>query len=236
MSVISVFKQVANDILDIICPKVCLGCGTHLKTDNDDFMCSDCWTDLESKNSLETDDNSVTSKLGQVVDLEYGGTFLQFSKGDTVQHLLHNLKYFNHPEIGTKLGRVAAYKIKKTNRFADVDYILPVPMHPAKQKKRGYNQAEKISEGLSEILGIPIRNDVLRKIRNTKSQTKMNAVERYNNSSSAFSAESIEEISQKHFLIVDDVFTTGSTLSVCAEKLKEAMPGCKVSIFALAQA
>ena len=109
-------------------------------------------------------------------------------------------------------------------------------MHPKKQKKRGYNQAEKIAEGLSEVLNIPIKNDILHKNVNTESQTRMNKVQRLKNSTGVYSADRVGEVSQNHFLIVDDVFTTGATLEVCAKALHSAMPECKISVFALAKA
>jgi predicted amidophosphoribosyltransferase len=89
---------------------------------------------------------------------------------------------------------------------------------------------------MSQILNIPIREDILEKTVNSKTQTYMNRVERINNAHQIFAANRVGECAHCHFLIVDDVFTTGSTLLVCAQKLHEAMPECKVSVFALAKA
>ncbi|MCQ2253117.1 MAG: hypothetical protein MJZ61_06690 [Bacteroidales bacterium] len=236
MGLISILGNAVRSIVDVICPPVCLGCGFPLRTTNADMLCPDCMVGLRREID-PSDDNKVTRVFSQNdIPIEYGCCYLSFSKGDISQSIIHNIKYYQHPELGVKLGRMAGYQLKRYQRFQDVDYILPVPMHPDKQKKRGFNQAERISSGIREILGIPIYDGILQKVINSKSQTKMNKSERLANSERIFAANRVEELCQKHFLIVDDVFTTGSTLMVCARKLHEAMPECKISVFALAKA
>ena len=239
-SIIRILKNIKDDLLDIISPKVCLSCGKHIKSETEDLICSECLADLSRVDFYKNDENVITELLdNQDCRIEYGCAFLRFQKGENTQQILHNIKYYNHPELGLKLGRIAGYQLKRYNRFSDVDFIIPVPMHPKKQKKRGFNQAERIAVGLSEILKIPIREGILEKVINTKSQTKTDKKQRLNNSRQAFGfAKNIEtqDIENKHFLIVDDVFTTGSTMRVCASLLKKHLPNCKVSIFALAKA
>ena len=201
-----------------------------------EFMCPSCWESYEKTDFFKEKENLITQYFStENIEIVYGCTFLKFDKKETTQKILHNIKYFNHPELGVKFGRIAGLQLKKYGRFKDVNYILPVPMHPDKQKKRGYNQAEKIAEGLSKVLGIPINNDILHKNVNTESQTRMNKVQRLKNSTGVYSAERVGDLSG-HFLIVDDVFTTGATLEVCAKALHAAMPECKISVFALAKA
>lgn len=200
-------------------------------------MCPNCWENYEKTDfSPDAENLIIQSFKSEGINIVHGYAFLKFDKKETTQKILHNIKYFRHPELGVKFGRIAALKLTELGVFKTVDYILPVPMHPEKQKKRGYNQAEKIAEGLSEVLNKPLKLGVLEKIKNIKSQTRMNKVQRRANSANAFKANRVGELSDKHFLIVDDVFTTGATLETCAKVLLEAMPECKISIFALAKA
>ncbi len=231
------FQRVITDVLDIVCPESCLSCGCHLKADEGQFLCPECWAEYERTDCSKDKENIITKSFNsEDIEIVDGCTFLKFDKKETTQKILHNIKYFNHPELGVKFGKIAGHQLKKYRRFNDVNYILPVPMHPDKQKKRGYNQAEKIAEGLSEVLNIPIKNDILHKNVNTESQTRMNKVQRLKNSTGVYSADRVEELCEKHFLIVDDVFTTGATLEVCAKALHSVMPECKISVFALAKA
>jgi len=237
MGILKIIKAGINDIVDILCPPICLGCGRRIQTDTEHLICADCLTSYPKVDHYKYDENEVTNHFYcESVKIEYGCCFLQFQKGDTTQQLIHNVKYYGHPELGVRLGRMAAFQLKKYNRFADVDYIIPVPMHPKKKKKRGFNQAERIGQGLYEVLGIPVKEEILLKTVNSNSQTKMNREQRAENSSHIFGYTDVDESDTSHYLIVDDVYTTGSTLLVCAQKLHEARPNCRISIFALGRA
>ena len=231
------FSTFLFDMLDIVCPKTCISCGCHIKVENEDFLCPDCYSNY-AKTPFEDNQMIVESFLQEGIEIENGCTFLKFDKKDTVQQIIHNIKYFHHPELGERFGRIAAYQLKEKQFFKSIDFILPVPMHPKKQKRRGYNQAEMIANGLSLIFDIKVRTDILKKNFNTKSQTRMNKEQRKQNSEKIYSAviPENEDLSEKHFLIVDDVFTTGATLEVCSKRLKEKLPNCKISVFALAKA
>ncbi|MBR4625138.1 MAG: ComF family protein, partial [Alphaproteobacteria bacterium] len=119
--------------------------------------------------------------------------------------------------------------------FKNIDFIIPVPLHPRKLKIRGYNQSEKIAEGLSQVLNIPIDNNVLTKTTYNDTQTKKHRYERFLNSQNLFTANHSPKYEGLHYLIVDDVLTTGSTLESCINELK-TIPGVKVSIFTLGRA
>lgn len=237
MGVWQFVKLIVSDIIDFICPEVCMGCGRRFRSDKEHLICTDCLMSLPKTNHFANDENYITNHFyAMQVRIEFGGCFLQFRKGDITQSLLHNIKYYNHPDLGVKLGRMAASHIKRHHRFEDVDYLVPVPMHPDKQKVRGFNQAERIAFGIQQVMGVPICEDVLFKVVNSSTQTRMTKDQREENSKRIFQARRVEDLAEKHFLIIDDVCTTGATLLWCAQKLKEAMPECKISIFALAKA
>lgn len=232
-----IFRDIVSDLADVVWPQTCMGCGQRFTSNKEQLICTSCLMEIPKVDYYKFAENPITDEFfRESIHIEYGCCYLQFKKGDYSQSLMHNIKYYHHPELGVRLGRMAATELAKYNRFADADYILPVPMHPDKLKIRGFNQAERIAEGLSQVLGIPVREDVLEKTKNSKTQTFMRKDERMNNSRELFAAKKVGEIDHRHFLIVDDVFTTGSTLLVCAQKLREAMPECKISVFALARA
>lgn len=236
MRLLDAIEGIISDLLEILCPKICLGCGRRIQNDAD-LICSDCLDSFPRVDHFKKDENQVTDYFySESVKIEYGCCYLQFQKGDTTQNLIHHIKYYGHPELGERLGKIAASALKKYSRFADVDFIMPVPMHPQKQKKRGFNQAERIGKGMSQVLGIPLKEGILLKKVNSETQTKMNKKARMENSSKIFGYSGIDEADTSHYLIVDDVLTTGSTLLVCAQKLREARPNCRISVFALGKA
>jgi ComF family protein len=142
-----------------------------------------------------------------------------FEKEGPFQHIAHALKYKEYTSLGVELG-------KRLGQFAldwnlKVDIIIPVPLHPIKQRERGYNQSDFIARGASLILGIPFAPYIVRRIRYTQTQTKLNLEERRKNMEAAFEslpgAEKI--VTGKHCLLIDDVITTGATTNSCAQSL-----------------
>ncbi len=235
--VFDIINRITDDLLDIAWPEVCMGCGKRFNGGGESLICSDCLMNLSKVDYYEHDENFVTTEFFRhSVELEYGCCFLQYKKGDYTQSLMHNIKYFQHPTLGITLGQMAATEMQKHNRFMDAEYIVPIPMHPDKLKDRGFNQAERIARGFADVYRIPLCEDALAKTVNSKTQAFMSPAERIENAKRLFAAHYNEDLDGKHILIVDDVFTTGSTLIVCAQKLHEAMPKSKISVFALAKA
>jgi ComF family protein len=167
--------------------------------------------------------------------IEFASAFLLFSKGSRYRKLIHSLKYKDDQESGIQLGKLYGLEIAKQSAYPKIDYIIPVPLHPKKQKKRGYNQSDCIAQGLSESINVPFLSDVLIRIVNTQTQTKKHKDERWENVSGVFDVQNIEQIHGKSILLVDDVITTGATIEHCAITLIEKAD-CKVSIACLARA
>lgn len=230
----AITQQFFKDITDLAYPSSCLGCGTPL-TDNEKSLCINCLVKLGQTGMHNTEPNEITELFFNKTPIIHGCAFYKYIKGGILQRLIHDLKYRGHPEIGVLLGSIAAQSIKKSEIFHDIDFIIPVPLHPKKLKKRGYNQSEKIAEGLSQVLNIPVNTNVLLKTCFNETQTKKHRIERYLNSQNIFQAKSSPELYGKHFLIVDDVLTTGSTLESCINEIKK-IPNAKVSVFTLARA
>ena len=152
-----------------------------------------------------------------------------------MQQLLHNLKYNGQKEVGIEVGKMFGIELLKSPLFNTVNCVVPVPLHPSKKKKRGYNQSDFISDGIAEGMKIPSEKEVLLKTSATSTQTKKSAFERWLNVESVFKVKNENKIAGKHILLVDDVITTGSTFESCAAALL-AVPDTKVSIAAIAVA
>jgi ComF family protein len=145
-----------------------------------------------------------------------------FRKGSMVQDLVHELKYKGNKEIGIYLGQLMGNSFTLVNYLANVDALIPLPLHPVKQRKRGYNQATTLCEGLAKTTGIPIYEGVARRKKHTDTQTKKNRLERWENMKDNFELVNKAAIEGKHVLLVDDVVTTGATLEACGQALMKA--------------
>ena len=234
MKPFAITQQFFKDITDLAYPSSCLGCGTPL-TDNEKSLCINCLVKLGETGMHKTEPNEITELFFNKTPIVHGCAYYKYIKGGILQRLIHDLKYRGHPEIGVLLGTIAAQAIKKSEIFNGIDYIIPVPLHPRKLKTRGYNQSEKIAEGLSQVLNIPINTDILIKSFYNETQTKKHRIQRFINSQNLFSVKYLPEHEGKHYLIVDDVLTTGATLESCINEIK-TIPGALVSVFTLARA
>ena len=117
--------------------------------------------------------------------------------------------------------------------FCDLDYIIPVPLHPKKEKLRGYNLSKYIVKGIQEVINLDVNNKLLIRIENTDSQTRKKRFRRWENMMNSFRLKQTDKLQNKHILLVDDVVNTGATLEACAQKLL-AVKGVKVSIITIA--
>jgi len=221
-----------EDFLSLFFPELCASCGKNLFK-NEVVICTNCLYNLPCTNfHLDRENQAARQLYGRIV-FENAASFLYFKKGSKVQNLLHQLKYNHRPEVGVKLGELYGRELKKHELYAEADMIIPVPLHPAKIRRRGYNQSECFAAGLSAVLNIPVNNSILSRSVSTVSQTKKSRFERYENMKGAFSIRNSELLKEKHVLLVDDVLTTGSTLEGCAACLETGMPK-KISILTLA--
>lgn len=223
-----------SDFFNLLFPHLCVVCAENLLK-SEQHICQSCLHAIPKTNFHLQANNPIEKRFWGKVNVFRGTAFYFFQKGSPFQKLLHALKYKGNKEIGEVLGKYAAAELLDSLDFASVDVIIPVPLHPRKYKKRGYNQSEWIGKGLSIVLGKPQDTYSLQRVRENTTQTKKSVFERYENTEGIFNLMDKNTLSGKHILLVDDVLTTGSTLEACVQALS-ATENIKVSIFTLAMA
>ena len=223
-----------TDFFNLLFPDLCVVCGENLLK-NEQHICFACLHAIPKTNYHLLSDNPIEKRFWGKVPIYRGTAFFFFQKGSPFQKLLHALKYRGNKEIGEVLGKYAASDLLDSVDFATIDVIIPVPLHPKKFKKRGYNQSDWIAQGLSLILEKPVDTITLRRLRENVTQTKKSVYERYENTEGIFELADKNALIGKHILLVDDVLTTGSTLEACIQALLLS-DDIKISIFTLAVA
>ncbi len=223
-----------NYIIDLFFPKVCAGCHTILIT-NETVFCTVCRHELPlTQYHLDSKNEAVKKFYGKIM-IEHASALLYFNKKGIVQELIHNLKYKGHEEIGTVLGNWYVEDLKELALETPFDVVIPVPLHPKKFRERGYNQVTTFGKALAKGLKINYNDAVLYRKKYSKTQSKKNLIGRSDNIENIFDVIFTEENKNKHFLIVDDVLTTGATLEACSKALLK-IPGAKISIVCMAMA
>ncbi len=229
---IKYLKRGYKDVLNILYPRLCLSCNNILLEYEQD-ICHRCLSGLQLTGFDYLLNNPVYEKLAAIVNINRATALFLFDKSGVIQKLIHNLKYKNHPEIGAFFAKTTKNYLSDPGFFDDVDYIVPVPLHPKKQRKRGYNQMTEFGRNLENFFGVPYTEKILLRQIHTASQTKKNALQRRENVKNAFRIEQAAKYSGKHFVIIDDVITTGATIESCAESILNYIPDSKVSVMAL---
>ena len=224
---------ILNDFLSLIYPTFCEACERSL-IKGEEIICTHCIADLPRLNYHNERDNPLYTKFRGRVPIDFASAFLMFRKKGAVQHLLHSFKYRDRPDIGVKLGKVYGNELSRSSSISAVDLIVPVPLHKARERQRGYNQSERWAAGLGEALSIPVENNIQR-VAKTESQTKRTKLKRWENVQESFQVKFPERIIGKRILLVDDIVTTGATLEACGKRLIES--GAKsISIVCIAAA
>jgi ComF family protein len=225
-------SELLNDFAHLFFPHICAGCGTDI-INKESPLCMRCLHDLPLTNFHLHADNPVEKTFWGRLPLVAGTGFTYFTKDSLVQELLHQLKYKGNKNIGSFLGELMGQRLKTSNRFATVDLLLPLPLFAARQKKRGYNQAALICEGMAAAMQVPVAHEALVRLSATDTQTKKNRTQRWQNMEGRFFARDTGILSGKHILLVDDVVTTGATLEACGREIL-TVKNTRLSIAALA--
>lgn len=224
--------EIISDLISLIFPDLCAACERPLIT-GEKLVCLNCQLTLPFSNYHKFRDNPIEQHFWGKTKVESATALFHFIKSSRVQHLIHQLKYKGLTEIGLYCGALLGDKLSNAVGFADLDGVTSIPLHKAKQEKRGYNQSDFICEGVSQIMNIPFHRNLIARTVNTQTQTKKKRMERWKNVENIFAITDISLVTNKHILIVDDVITTGSTIESCANEILK-IPRTRVSVAALA--
>lgn len=228
------FKEIKDSMLQVVFPHVCDGCGSDLLNEESQ-LCFRCLSSMPETNFALYSNNPVEKIFWGRLSLISATAQYYFTKESLMQRLMHQFKYRGNKDLGSQLGRLMGIALKQSARFMTVDALVPLPLFPSKEKRRGYNQAEVLCEGIAEILPLPVLNDVIIRPQHTETQTKKGRIERWKNLEGRFELVKPHVVQNKHLLLVDDVITTGATLEACGSELLKA-DNIRLSIATLCQA
>lgn len=212
------FSKIVNDVNSILLPLLCFGCNAHL-IGGERHLCTVCRNHLPLTDYNYNEENAIDRIFYGRINIKKASSFLFFSHKGMVKNLIHFLKYKNQQEIGVFLGDWFGSLIRDNGYLKNIDLVIPVPLHPKKLKKRGYNQVSVFAKKLAFYLEAEYADNLLIKTSNTATQTAKNRLYRYFNNKDLFTVTQPELLKNKRILLVDDVITTGATMEACGKAL-----------------
>ncbi len=221
-----------TSLLNLFYPKVCVGCN-ELLLQGENEICLQCRHNIPLTNHNLLFDNEAYHKFYGRIPIISASAMMYYHKKGIVQQIIHKLKYKNQQNIGTVIGEWYANDLLENSLIIEANWLIPVPLHPRKYRERGYNQVTTFANALSNKLQIPVDAKLLVRNVYSKTQTKKNLFGRADISQELFQANWNETHHNNHFILVDDVITTGSTLESCCRALLK-IPGSKISIVCMA--
>lgn len=226
-SIVNDLTMLFNSWLELLFPRYCIICDRRLLP-SEQYLCISCLFNMPITKMKGEKGNILERKVwDDLVITERGNSYLYYYPQSDYRLIFLHFKYMDHPEVARHFGKIMADDLTDTDFFDGIDVLLPVPLSRKKRRKRGYNQCEYLAFGVNEITHIPIDTTSVERKVNNKSQTTMSGHERWHNVENIFQVVHPEYLEGKHVLIIDDVFTTGSTIRSLARSLKQA---CNVKI------
>ena len=226
-------------LADLILPRTCITCGQRLLL-HERHLCLACLADMPLTYFWQRSHNPMADRFNEVIQKSidggttphepyaYAAALFNYSSEGAFRLIPYQIKYHGNTEAGRHFGRMLGRKLAESEYLKDVDMIIPVPLHWTREWKRGYNQAEMIAEGAASVMNAPMRTDMIVRRRRTKTQTRLDIEGKARNVAGAFAIrkDKLPENGNtiRHILLIDDVFTTGSTLHACFVALRSIFP------------
>lgn len=223
--------SIGQSLIHLAFPHVCESCGQDLPQE-EQFLCLYCHQSLPATEFHMYPNNPVEKMFWGRLPLTHATAQYYFTRRSAIQRLMHEFKYRGNTDLGLYLGRLMGTQLNASNRFRYLDGLIPLPLFPAKERKRGFNQAELLCRGMAEILQVPVLRGAVVRSSNTETQTKKNRSERWENMKDRFVLKDEKALKGKHVLLVDDVITTGATLEACGKAIL-ALEDVRLSIATL---
>lgn len=210
-------------IIDMLFPRFCPVCGKRLQGE-EEFICMSCNLHLPRTDTWEAPyENEMAKMFWHQIPVERCCALFYYHSHSAPSNILYQLKYNHHADIAFGMGRLLAQEGIRTGFFDGIDGIIPIPLAPNRKKQRGYNQSEEIAKGIAALTHLPIYTDIVRRTKFSESQTHKNRWGRQENVANVFELcpSHKEADSPKHYLIIDDVCTTGATIIACCQAIME---------------
>lgn len=225
--------NILNDIINFLFPRYCPICENRLAPEEKN-ICYSCLSGLPRINAHFIDGNPIERLYWTHLPIERATAFFSYDSMEA-REVIYQTKYFKDPKVGEVVAKAMTEELKETDFFDGMDIIIPIPLHPKRLRKRGYNQCDFIASGISEVTGLPVVKDAVRRIVDNSSQTQLLLGERRENVIGIFELVKPEKVQGKHILLVDDVITTGATTISCGQELAKA-GDVKISVIGMGYA
>lgn len=225
--------SLATRILDLIAPRTCHVCGGRLAA-TEETLCTVCSMHLPRTDfQMSPLDNPMARMFWGRIRIERAAAFIYHTPHSETASMIYAMKYGNRPDTAVSMGTIAAREFAVTGFFEGIDVIVPVPLSRGRQRSRGYNQSEQLALGISEATGIAVETRAVRRIRFDGSQTNLSRWSRHDNVEGLFRLHRGDLLEGRHVLLVDDVVTSGATMTACAKEI-ERVAGTRISVMTLA--
>lgn len=222
-----------TDVRELFFPRLCPACGRKLLL-SEKTVCFSCMSALPFTRSLELPENEMEKNFWGLFPIERAYSLFYYSRGGRISQILASMKYYGRKDLCFHMGALLAERLLPSGFFTGVDCLIPVPLHPKRIRKRGYNQSEWLAKGIVSKAGKTLVTDALYRLKDNQAQAHKQAYERWANAAGLFAlTPEAEKLKGKHVVIVDDVLTTGATVEACANALS-GIEGIRISVVTLA--
>ena len=225
-------STILSPLVHFFYPHNCIGCGSDI-IEKENFLCLECINDLPHTDFATHAGNPVEKIFWGRIPVTFGMTEFYFSKDSIIQNCIHEFKYRGNKKLGSYLGKIIGRTMLSSNRFSNIDFLIPLPLFTEKEFKRGFNQSSILCCGINEVTNIPVITKNVIRIIHTETQTKKGRIQRWENVEKSFSVIEPEILRGKHILLVDDVITTGATIEACGREILK-IDGVQLSVASLA--
>ena len=216
-------SNLVRDIIGLIYPAQCISCKKKILNGKDVF-CIECFKRCSVSDSFQYKENEIQERLRQRVRMSHGAALYNLTKDSIIRNAVHAIKYSGRRDLARAFGTIFGKKLMQAEHFNSIDYIVPVPIHQKRLKKRGYNQSLEFAKGISKITSIKILDDCLMKVKHVDTLTRKSRENRFQQVLNSFEVYNAQQLRGKSILMVDDVLTTGATIEAAYQKLIEFDP------------
>ena len=229
----SIVGNILNAFSTLILGDGCMICGGYAE-DREHRICTKCRISIPLTNYVLEEDNPIKERFSAFAPISRASALYFYDVDPMWREVIHRCKYRGQWKLAYNMGRWYGAILRESGLYDDIDVIVPIPLHPIKRIKRGYNQSYYVAKGISRELGVGVDNSSIKRVVNNPSQTTKSGTMRWQNVEHIFKVRHPERLRHKHILIVDDVLTTGATISSCITAIYDGVRDCRISIASLA--